>query len=56
MEISAHTLSLQQTLKGVESKIAFLTQISQPHTPQQTEELRTYTALKQNLLKDIQST
>ena len=49
---SPHTLSLQQTLKGVETKIQFLG--SAPHNAKQAEELETLTKLKQTLLEQIQ--
>ena len=52
MEVSAHTLSLQQTLKGVENKLQFLG--PGPHAPQQADEIQTLTKLKQNLLEQIQ--
>lgn len=50
--MSAHTLSLQQTLKGVESKLQFLG--SGPHTTQQAEELKTLAQVKQKLIEQIQ--
>uniref|UniRef100_H2ZAZ2 Uncharacterized protein n=1 Tax=Ciona savignyi TaxID=51511 RepID=H2ZAZ2_CIOSA len=53
MEISPHTLSLQQTLKGVEAKLLFLG--NGQHTPQQANEHQTLTALKQRLLEQIKS-
>ena len=52
MEVSPHTLSLQQTLKGVENKLQFLG--TGPHTPQQAEEFQKLTNLKQKLLEQIQ--
>ena len=52
MEVSTHTVSLQQTLKGVETKLQFLG--SGPHSAQQAEEFKTLTQLKQKLLEQIQ--
>jgi len=51
MDVSPHTASLQQTLKGVEAKLAFLG--AGPHTPQQAEELKKLSDLKQNLMQQI---
>ncbi|XP_078486244.1 uncharacterized protein LOC144744809 [Ciona intestinalis] len=52
MDVSAHTLSLQQTLKGVEAKLLFLG--NGPHNAQQANEHQTLTALKQRLMEQIQ--
>ena len=53
MDMNAHHASLKQTLKGIESKLAFLGPGSH-HTPQQAEEFKKLTAVKQNILQQIQ--
>ncbi|CAK8686098.1 unnamed protein product [Clavelina lepadiformis] len=53
MDISTHTLSLQQTLKGVETKLQFLG--PGPHAQKQLEELQTLTKVKQTLVEQIQA-
>nr|CAB3266789.1 transcription initiation factor TFIID subunit 12-like [Phallusia mammillata] len=53
MSVSAHTVSLQQTLKGVDAKLSFLG--PGPHDAQQAEELKKLTNLKQKLVQQIQA-
>lgn len=54
MDMNAHHASLKQTLKGIESKLAFLGPGTH-HTAQQAEEFKKLTAVKQNILQQIQA-
>ena len=55
MDMNAHHASLKQTLKGIESKLAFLGPTpGTHHTTQQAEEFKKLTAVKQNILQQIQ--